>query len=384
LLGRSRAGSAKAGAALRVRAQASAASGDAPLALATDAPPAVGPSPSLATVLKSKVLPLALACAAFAAMSFAAPATASTGPLATVANAAVINGADTAWILVSSALVLFMSIPGLALFYAGLVRSKNALSVLVHCFVLVATGTLTWTAIGYSLSFAPGTAFVGGLSKAFLNGVTQASVTNTIPELLWFIFQGTFYIITPGLMVGAFVERMKLTSFLLFTSLWSIFVYTPICHMVWGGGWLASMGVLDFAGGIVVHITAGVGALLTCIMLGPRKENKMTPHSLPMAVTGAGCVRAACAAAPSGSPPVQLPAHLHFLVLSFSLSLSPLLPLPSLGCCGLDGMASTAAQLLPRPRSRRPPSSSPRSPPPSPRWCGWRWTGRRTSPPAWA
>ncbi len=176
----------------------------------------------------------------------------------------------------------------LALFYAGLVRSKNALSVLVHCFVLVATGTVTWTALGYSLAFAPGTAFVGGLSKAFLSGVTMESVTQTIPELLWFIFQGTFYIITPGLMVGAFVERLKLTSFLLFTSLWSIFVYTPICHMVWGGGWLASMGVLDFAGGIVVHITAGVGALLTCMMVGPRTENKMTPHSLPMAVTGAG------------------------------------------------------------------------------------------------
>ena len=176
----------------------------------------------------------------------------------------------------------------LALFYAGLVRSKNVLSVLVHCFVLVATGTVTWTALGYSLAFAPGSAFVGGLSKTFLQGVTLASTNQTIPELLWFIFQGTFYIITPGLMVGAFVERMKFTSFLLFTSLWSILVYCPICHMVWGGGWLSSMGVIDFAGGIVVHITAGIGALLTCIMLGPRTENKMTPHNLPMAVTGAG------------------------------------------------------------------------------------------------
>ena len=167
-------------------------------------------------------------------------------------------------------------------------RSKNALSTLVHCFVLVATGTVTWTALGYSLAFAPGTAFVGGLSKAFLSGVTLASVNQTIPELLWFIFQGTFYIITPGLMVGAFVERMKFTSFLLFTTLWSVLVYCPICHMVWGGGWLASLGVIDFAGGIVVHITAGIGALLTCIMLGPRTENKMTPHNLPMAITGAG------------------------------------------------------------------------------------------------
>jgi len=160
--------------------------------------------------------------------------------------------------------------------------------VLVHCFVLVATGSITWTALGYSLPFAPGSAFVGGLSKAFLSGVTLDSLNQTIPELLWFMFQGTFYIITPGLMVGAFVERLKLTSFLLFTTLWSIFVYTPICHMVWGGGWLSTLGVVDFAGGIVVHITAGVGALLTCILLGPRTENKMTPHNLPMAVTGAG------------------------------------------------------------------------------------------------
>jgi len=235
------------------------------------------------------VLPLLLAASVCAFAGLVPPASAASGPLAQVAaSVASINGADTAWILISTALVLFMSIPGLALFYAGLVRSKNALSVLVHCFVLVCVGSVTWTAIGYSLSFAPGSAFVGGLSKAFLSGVTQASVTNTIPELLWFMFQGTFFIITPGLMVGAFVERLKLSSFLLFTTLWSIFVYTPICHMVWGGGWLSSLGVLDFAGGIVVHITAGVGALLTCIMLGPRKENKMTPHNLPMAVTGAG------------------------------------------------------------------------------------------------
>jgi Amt family ammonium transporter len=237
------------------------------------------PAPVASSVRKA--LPVA-ALALVASLVFAPASSASTAAVATIDTAA------TAWILVSSALVLFMSIPGLALFYAGLVRAKNALSVLVHCFVLVATGTMTWLAVGYSLSFAPGTAFVGGLSKAFLSGVTQASVANNIPELLWFMFQGTFYIITPGLMVGAFVERLKLSSFLLYTSLWSILVYTPICHMVWGGGWLASLGVLDFAGGIVVHITAGVGALLTCITLGPRKQNKMTPHNLPMAITGAG------------------------------------------------------------------------------------------------
>lgn len=181
-----------------------------------------------------------------------------------------------------------MSIPGLALFYAGLVREKNALQTLSMCFVLVATITVLWTVCGYSLSFAAGSDFIGGLSKAFLNGVTSSSLVQTIPEALWFIFQGTFAIITPGLMVGAFVERMKFSSFLLFTTLWSLLVYCPICHQVWGGGFLGQMGVLDFAGGIVVHITAGIGALLTCIMLGPRRQNKMTPHSLPMAVTGAG------------------------------------------------------------------------------------------------
>jgi len=268
------------------RGLVAAAAADKELAVAT--PNATQPAPLAASLRKA--LPVA-AIAMMASLVFAPASTASTGAalVAQVAAAApAIDSAATAWILVSSALVLFMSIPGLALFYAGLVRAKNALSVLVHCFVLVATGTVTWLALGYSLSFAPGSAFVGGLSKAFLSGVTQASVANNIPELLWFMFQGTFYIITPGLMVGAFVERLKLTSFLVFTSLWSILVYTPICHMVWGGGWLASMGVLDFAGGIVVHITAGVGALLTCIALGPRKQNKMTPHNLPMAITGAG------------------------------------------------------------------------------------------------
>ena len=168
-----------------------------------------------------------MACAA----TLAPPALAAAAPLAVVASAG-----DTAWILTSTALVLFMSVPGLSLFYAGLVRAKSALSVLFHCFVLVCTGTLSWLALGYSLSFAAGSPFVGGLGKAFLQGVSAASLTNTVPELAFFMFQGTFAIITPGLMVGAFVERLKLSSFLIFTTLWSLAVYAPICHMVWGGG----------------------------------------------------------------------------------------------------------------------------------------------------
>jgi hypothetical protein len=160
-----------------------------------------------------------------------------------VAAAAAV-GADTAWLLTSTALVLFMSIPGLSLFYAGLVRSKNALSVLVHCFALVASGTLTWLAAGYSLAFSAGGPFVGGLSKAFLAGVGPAALSGTVPELLFFLFQGTFAIITPALMVGAFVERMKLSAVLLFCTLWSLLVYAPVCHWVWGGGWLAQAGVV--------------------------------------------------------------------------------------------------------------------------------------------
>ena len=212
-----------------------------------------------------------------------------------------IDSGDTAWMLTSTALVLMMTIPGLALFYAGMVRKKNILATMMQSFMITCLITVVWMVAGYSLAFTNGSAYIGDFSRVMLAGFganwdkpfilgagTESAVTQTVPESVFMMFQMTFAIITPGLMVGAFVERLKFTSFLLFTSLWSVFVYTPICHMVWGGGWLASMGVLDFAGGIVVHITAGVGALLTCAMLGPRKENKMTPHNLPMAITGAG------------------------------------------------------------------------------------------------
>lgn len=212
-----------------------------------------------------------------------------------------IDTGDTSWILVSTALVLFMNIPGLALFYAGLVRGKNVLSVLMHCFVLTATMTVLWLLCGYSLAFSTtgmveGTvnlkSFVGSLDLAMLRGVDNSTTEGTIPKLLHFAFQMTFFIITPALMVGAFVERMKFSSVLWFTALWNLIVYTPICHMVWGGGggYFADKGVQDFAGGIVVHITAGIGALVACIVLGPRKgypNSPMMPHNLPMTVTGA-------------------------------------------------------------------------------------------------
>ena len=214
-----------------------------------------------------------------------------------------IDTGDTAFILVATALVLFMNIPGLALFYAGLVRRKNVLSVLMQCFVLTAVMTVVWLVCGYSMAFSTAgmtegqtnlNSFVGGFDLVMLKGVTADSVPDglTIPTLLHFVFQMTFFIITPALMVGAFVERMKFSAVLWFTVLWNLIVYAPVCHMVWGGagGYFADMGVQDFAGGIVVHITAGVGALVACIMLGARKgypTKQMMPHNLPMTVTGA-------------------------------------------------------------------------------------------------
>ncbi len=215
---------------------------------------------------------------------------------------AAIDTGDTAWILTSTALVLFMTIPGLALFYGGLVHSRNILSVLVHCFVLTAVMTLVWLAVGYSLSFSTTgmtantvnlKSFIGGLDLAFMRGVTAGDVNGTIPAMLHFAFQMTFFIITPALIIGAFPERVKFSGMLWFMVLWSILVYTPICHMVWGGdgGFFWDRGVFDFAGGIVVHITAGIAALAACIYIGPRTghpDRAMPPHNLPMTVTGTG------------------------------------------------------------------------------------------------
>jgi Amt family ammonium transporter len=211
------------------------------------------------------------------------------GPAA--ADEVAMDGGDTAWILTSTALVLFMTIPGLALFYGGLVRTKNVLSVLMQCFALTALMTILWFVAGYSLSFAEGNAFIGGLSKLFLRGIDSSVLSGSIPEILFVVFQMTFAIITPALIVGAFAERMRFAAMLVFCSIWLMVVYVPVCHMVWGGGMLAEWGVFDFAGGIVVHVTAGVAALVACIVIGPRKgygSAPMFPHNLTMTVTGTG------------------------------------------------------------------------------------------------
>ena len=207
------------------------------------------------------------------------------------ASAQEINGANTAWILTSTALVLFMTLPGLSLFYAGLVRTKNVLSVLMQCFAIAVTISILWLVVGYSIAFGPSeSAYWGGLGLMFFNGVDINSVSGDIPETVFASFQMTFAIITPALIVGAFVERIKFSSMLLFSVLWTLVVYFPVANWVWGGGWLGTMGLIDFAGGTVVHVTAGVGALVTALVIGPRKEFGKTstmPHNLTMSFTGA-------------------------------------------------------------------------------------------------
>jgi Amt family ammonium transporter len=208
-----------------------------------------------------------------------------------LAMAETLDTGDTAWILTSTALVLFMTLPGLALFYGGLVRSKNVLSVLMQCFVIACVVSILWVVYGYSLSFAEGNSFVGGLGNLFLGEVTRASMSGTLPETVFVMFQMTFAIITPALIVGGFAERMKFSAMLLFSIIWVTLVYFPICHMVWGGGWLAEKGLLDFAGGTVVHITAGVAAIVAALVMGNRNgfpTTPMMPHNMTMTVTGAG------------------------------------------------------------------------------------------------
>ncbi len=202
-----------------------------------------------------------------------------------------LNGGNTAWILTSTALVLMMTLPGLSLFYGGLVRSKNVLSILMQCFTIACVASIIWFVYGYSLSFGEGNLLIGDFSKVFFTGLEKGTLSGDIPETLFAMFQMTFVIITPALIVGAFAERMKFTSVLVFTVLWITFVYAPVCHWVWGGGWLAEMGLFDFAGGTVVHITAGVAALVVAIMIGKRDgfpTTPMPPHNMTMTVTGAG------------------------------------------------------------------------------------------------
>ncbi len=229
--------------------------------------------------------------AVLAALAFLAP------------EAAFAEGADkgdTAWMLVATALVLFMTLPGLALFYGGLVRTKNVLSLLMQCIALSGTVTIVWLAFGYSLAFdATGmsagvlnpSSFIGGFSKSFLAGVGVDSLWGTIPEVLFFAYQLTFAIITPGLIIGAFPERTRFSAMLAFSLAWLVLVYLPVCHMTWGGagGFFFDLGVLDFAGGIVVHLTAGVSALIACIVIGPRRgygKTQIAPHNMTMCFTG--------------------------------------------------------------------------------------------------
>ncbi|MCP5439783.1 MAG: ammonium transporter [Chromatiaceae bacterium] len=212
-------------------------------------------------------------------------------PGVALAEEAAASGANTAWILTSTALVLFMTLPGLALFYGGLVRSKNVLSVLMQCFSIAGAVSILWLVAGYSLAFGEGNAWIGDFSKVMLADVGRESLSGDIPESLFMLFQMTFAIITPALIIGAFAERMKFSAMLLFSVLWLMLVYVPVTHWVWGGGWLGAMGLYDFAGGTVVHITAGVAALVAALVLGPRRgfpETAMPPHNMTMTVMGAG------------------------------------------------------------------------------------------------
>jgi Amt family ammonium transporter len=217
----------------------------------------------------------------------------SLAPSLAWAEEAVIDSGDTAWMITATALVLLMTIPGLSLFYAGLVRAKNVLSVLMQCFALTGLMSLLWAIYGYSLASTDGGAlnqWIGGLDKLFLSGVTVDAASGTIPESVFMTFQMTFAVITPALIVGAFAERMKFSAMLWFMAAWLTLVYVPIWHWVWGGGWIADLGALDFAGGTVVHINAGVAALMAALVLGKRKGypgTAMPPHNLGLTVIGA-------------------------------------------------------------------------------------------------
>jgi Amt family ammonium transporter len=210
------------------------------------------------------------------------------------ADEATLVAGDTAWMLTSTALVLFMTIPGLSLFYAGMVRSMNVLSVMMQCFAITCLVTVLWVLYGYSMAFGDGgsmQAYFGGFSKAFFAGVGVDSLSGTIPETVFSMFQLTFAIITPALIVGAFAERMKFSAMLWFMGIWVTLVYFPICHWVWGGGWLGDLGALDFAGGTVVHINAGVAGLVAALVVGSRKgfpRTPMPPHSMVLTLIGAG------------------------------------------------------------------------------------------------
>ena len=228
-----------------------------------------------------------LACAIFLSLA-AMPAMAGT---AAAAGPGRIDPGNTAWVLTASALVLFMTMPGLALFYGGLVRSRNLLSVLMHCFVIACVVSILWAVFGYSLAFAPGNPLIGSFAKVLFAGAAKTIVPNGLPEGAYALFQMTFAVITPALVVGAFVERVRFGFVVAFAALWLVLVYLPVAHWVWGGGWAAALGTVDFAGGIVVHATAGVSALVAAMLVGPRDgfpQRLSPPHSPGLTMAGAG------------------------------------------------------------------------------------------------
>jgi len=275
-------------------------------ALADDASAAAPSAPSAETTASAPAADASAPAAPAAAAPAATPASdAAAAPAAPTAPFSVdsskINSGDTAWMLTSTALVLFMTIPGLALFYGGMVRKKNVLATLMQSFAITCLVTIIWTVIGYSLAFTPGGPFIGGLSRVFMAGMTYikgdkattlsvSHLAPTIPETVYFVYQMTFAIITPALITGAFADRMKFSAMLVFMTLWSIIVYSPIAHMVWEPtGWLASAGILDFAGGTVVHINAGIAALVCALVLGKRVgygREAMAPHNLTLTLIG--------------------------------------------------------------------------------------------------
>ncbi|WP_321819352.1 MULTISPECIES: ammonium transporter [unclassified Burkholderia] len=285
---------------------ASAAAASAPAATASDASAAAAPAASAPAATDASA-PAAAAAPASGAASDASAAAAS-APAAPAAptepfsvDSSKISAGDTAWMLTSTALVLFMTIPGLALFYAGMVRKKNVLATVMQSFAITAAITVLWTVVGYSLAFTPGNGFIGGLSRVFLHGMnyikgdkattlTVSHLATTIPESVYFVYQMTFAIITPALICGAFADRMKFSAMLVFMTLWSLIVYVPIAHMVWEPtGWLSADGVLDFAGGTVVHINAGIAGLVSCLVLGKRVgygRESMAPHNLVLTMIG--------------------------------------------------------------------------------------------------
>lgn len=211
--------------------------------------------------------------------------------LSRAADTPVADTGNSAWILSSTALVLFMTLPGLALFYGGLVRSKNVLNVLMQCFSIACVSSLLWYLVGYSIAFAPGNGFAGGLDRALLLGMDKNTVSGTLPESVFVMFQMTFAIITPALIIGGIAERARFSAVMLFSAAWLLCVYAPVTHWVWGGGWLQQMGLLDFAGGTVVHVTAGVASLVCALVVGNRHgfgHTAMPPHNMTMTITGAG------------------------------------------------------------------------------------------------